>query len=299
MQWGKIIMDIGQLSWWIWPIILFGFTLIIGLIAPLSGVGGGVLFVPLATAFLPFNVDFVRATGLIVALVSALSSTPRFAREGLANIKIVAPIAIVSIITSVVGAMVGLWVTNAFPEGKYYITVALGAILFFVFAIMITSKGSEFPEINNVDPLSKRLDLTGKWVEPISSKTISYKTTKLPTGIAGFSAVGFIAGMFGLGAGWANVPVLNLIMRAPIKVAAATSMAIITLNDGAATWVYIAKGATLPLIIIPSVVGMAIGARVSTRLAIKAKPRIIRYLVLGIMLFAAVADIYKGLQGIM
>lgn len=41
----------GGLPWWAWPLILFGFTFIIGLIAPMSGGGGGVLFVPLSTAF--------------------------------------------------------------------------------------------------------------------------------------------------------------------------------------------------------------------------------------------------------
>ena len=69
--------------------------------------------------------------------------------------------------------------------------------------------------------------------------------------------MGFIAGMFGLGAGWANVPVLNLIMGAPIKVAVSTSMAIITVNDAAAAWIYMAKGAILPLIVVPSVVGIS------------------------------------------
>jgi len=63
--------------------------------------------------------------------------------------------------------------------------------------------------------------------------------------------------MFGLGAGWANVPVLNLIMGAPIKVAVSTSMAIITVNDAAAAWIYMAKGAILPLIVVPSVVGIS------------------------------------------
>ena len=40
----------------------------------------------------------------------------------------------------------------------------------------------------------------------------------MASALPAFAAIGFIAGMFGLGAGWANVPVLNLIMGAPIKV---------------------------------------------------------------------------------
>ena len=104
--------------------------------------------------------------------------------------------------------------------------------------------------------------------------------------------------MFGLGAGWANVPVLNLIMCAPIKVATSTSMLIIAVNDAAAAWVYLANGAILPIIVIPSVLGITIGARIGARVAAKAKPRLVRHLVLAIMLLAAVLDITKGLSGL-
>jgi hypothetical protein len=100
--------------------------------------------------------------------------------------------------------------------------------------------------------------------------------------------------MFGVGAGWASVPVLNLIMGAPIKVAAATSMGIITVNGAAATWIYLACGAILPFIVVPSVIGVTIGARIGARVAHRAKPVYARYLVLGVMLFAGAMNIYKG-----
>jgi len=284
--------------WWLWPIILFLFTFIIGIIAPMSGVGGGVLFVPLATAFFPFNVDFIRGTGLIMALTSALSSAPQFIKKGVANVKIMVPVVVVSIITSIVGGIVGLWITSAFPSGKYYITIALGLVLFLIFIVMITSKRVEYPEVESMDGLSQKLGLSSSWYEPTLEKIIEYKITRLPIGILCFAGVGFIAGMFGLGAGWANVPVLNLLMGAPIKVAVSTSMAIITVNDAAAAWIYLAKGAILPLIVVPSVIGITIGARIGAWLAVKTKPKFIKYLVLAIMLFAALLDIFKGLHGL-
>jgi len=285
-------------NWFMWPLILFLFTFIIGIIAPMSGVGGGVLFVPLATAFFPFSVDFVRGTGLIMALTSALSSSPPLIKKGLANMKIMVPVVVVSIVTSILGSIVGLWITNAFPTGKYYITIALGLVLFLIFIVMITSKRVEYPRVESVDTLSAKLELEGSWFEPSLEKIVSYKITKLPVGIICFALVGFIAGMFGLGAGWANVPVLNLIMGSPIKVAVSTSMAIITVNDAAAAWIYMAKGAVLPLIVVPSVVGISIGARIGAKIAVKVKPAFIKYLVLAIMLFAALLDIYKGLHGL-
>ena len=280
-----------------WIGILFVFTFVIGLIAPVGGVGGGVLFVPLATAFFPFSVDFIRGAGLIMALTSALSSAPHLIKKGLANVKILSPLVIVSIITSIIGSVVGLWITNVFPLGEAYFTLSLGVILLFIFIVMVTSKRVEYPVVGRIDAFSKKLGLKGAWYEPSLNNIIEYETTNLPLGMITFSAVGFIAGMFGLGAGWANVPVLNLIMGVPIKVSVATSMAIIAVNDAAASWVYIAKGAMLPLICIPSVLGITIGARIGAKLAEKAKPLFIKYLVLGIMIFAAILDILKGLRG--
>jgi len=292
---GAKMLDLG---WAFWPLALFVFTLVIGIIAPISGVGGGVLFVPLTVAFFPFNVDFIRGAGLIMALTSALSSAPHLMKKGLANLRIMAPVVVVSMITSIIGGIVGLWVTNAFPTGKYYIYIALGIVLFIIFVVMLTSKRVEFPEVTSIDPISAKLGISGAWYEPSLDKVVEYRTTKMPVALPAFAAVGFIAGMFGLGAGWANVPVLNLLMGAPIKVATSTSMLIITVNDAAAAWVYLANGAVLPLIVIPSVIGITIGSRIGARIAVRARPRFVRYLVMGVMLLAAVLDIQKGLSGL-
>jgi len=280
-----------------WIGILFVFTFVIGLIAPIGGVGGGVLFVPLAAAIFPFSVDFIRGAGLIMSLTSALSSAPHLIKKGLANVKILPPIVIVSIITSIIGSVVGLRITKVFPLGEAYFTLSLGVILLVVIIVMVTSKRVEYPVVGRIDAFSKKLGLKGAWYEPSLNTTVEYETTNLPLGMITFSAVGFIAGMFGLGAGWASVPVLNLIMGVPIKASVATSMAIIAVNGAAASCVYIAKGAMLPLICIPSVLGITIGARIGAKLAEKAKPLFIKYLVLGIMIFAAILDILKGLRG--
>jgi len=257
-----------------------------------------VLFVPLTTAFFPFNIDFVRGAGLTIAFTSAILSSPRLIEKGLANLRAGIVITTVSIASSIVGSVLGLWITNEIPEGKHYITIALGVALFFIFVVMVKSKRVEFPEVERVDPISEKLDLTGRWYEPSRDEVVEYRLTKLPYSLPAFAAVGMIAGIFGLGAGWANVPVLNLPMGVPLRVAVSTSMLIIILNDAAAMWVYLARGAILPLIVVPSVIGVTIGARIGAMIAERVRPRIIRMVVLGIMLFAAILDIEKGLSGL-
>jgi uncharacterized membrane protein YfcA len=282
----------------LWIMILFFLTLGIGILAPLGGIGGGVLFVPLASAFFPFNVDFIRGTGLLMALMSSLSSSPYLIERGLVNIKIIAPIAAVSIVTSTLGGIAGLWLTNTIPQGTNFFYISLGAVLLSIVVVMFTSKATDYPDLDNKKMPSQKLDLGGSWYEPRVNKIIEYKATHLAFGMLFFGFVGFIAGMFGLGAGWASVPVMNLIMGVPIKVSVATSMTLITINSAAAAWVFIAKGATLPFILVPSMLGISLGARIGAKLTTKAHPFFIRYLVIGIMIFAAALDVYKGLRGL-
>jgi uncharacterized membrane protein YfcA len=90
------------------------------------------------------------------------------------------------------------------------VKISLGVVLFLMLVALATSKNVELPKVDKVDKLSKMLDINGSWYEPTLGRVVEYRTTNLPIAMLAFSGVGFIAGMFGLGAGWANVPVLNL-----------------------------------------------------------------------------------------
>ena len=109
-----------------------------------------------------------------------------------------------------------------------------------------------------------------------------------------FIFVGIIAGMFGLGAGWANVPVLNLIMGAPLKVSVATSSFLLSIPGAAAAWIYINKGALFPIVVIPSVIGVMLGSSIGAKLLSITKPKTIRYIVIGLLIFAGLRAIAKG-----
>jgi len=94
--------------WWFWPIILLIFCFILGIIAVLAGVGGGVLYVPLVSGFFPFHLDFVRGAGLLVALAGALAAGPGLLRRNLANLRLALPVALIASTCAIVGAFLGL-----------------------------------------------------------------------------------------------------------------------------------------------------------------------------------------------
>jgi uncharacterized membrane protein YfcA len=104
-----------------------------------------------------------------------------------------------------------------------------------------------------------------------------------------------MAGMFGLGAGWANVPVLNLVMGAPLKVSVATSKFLLSITDTSAAWVYLNQGCVIPMMVVPSLVGIMLGSFVGVRLLRVARPRVVRQVVIGLLLFSGAKAITKGL----
>ena len=137
--------------------------------------------------------------------------------------------------------------------------------------------------------------ICGIYHEPSSGQDIDWCVHRTPIGLASFIIIGFMAGMFGLGAGWANVPVLNLMMGAPLKISVATSKFLLSITDTSAAWIYMNKGCVIPMMVIPSLIGIMLGSFVGVRILKVAKPTFIRWMVIAILGFAGVKALTKGL----
>jgi uncharacterized membrane protein YfcA len=277
------------IAWWVWPLALFVVCFFLGMLAVPAGVGGGVLFVPIVGSFFPFHLDFVRGAGLLVAMASALSAGPSLLKIGMANLRLAMPLALAASISSIGGAMLGL----ALPDNV--VQTSLGVTILGIATLMVLSKKSEFPLVQKPDALSQALGIHGVFHDSISGKNIPWQIHRTPAGLVLFLIIGFLGGLFGVGAGWANVPGLNLLLGVPLKVAAGTSSMILSMASSSATWYYLDNGAILPIIAVPSVIGMMIGARIGAHLLTILKASVIRRLVIGILLFAGVRTLLKGL----
>ena len=276
------------IAWWIWPIALFLTTFALGIVAVLSGVGGGVLFVPIVGSFFPFHLDFVRGTGLLLALSGALSAAPSLLASGLASLRLAMPFALVGSMASIFGALLGL----ALPAAM--IQTALGIAILSIAALIWRAKRSEYPEVTAPDRLAAALRLNGVFHDPADSRDVHWQTHRTPAGLILFAGIGFLAGMFGLGAGWANVPVLNLVLGAPLKVSVATSGVVLSVVDTSAAWIYLHSGTVLPLIAVPSIVGVMLGAKIGARLLRVAPAATVRTLVIAMLMIAGARSILKG-----
>ena len=112
-------------------------------------------------------------------------------------------------------------------------------------------------------------------------------------GVPVVALIGFMGGLFGIGAGWANMPALNLLMGAPLKLAAGTSGLLLSVVNTSATWVYINRGAVLPLLVVPTVLGVMLGAMLGGRLLRRVSARTVRYTVVVLLLAAGLRSLIK------
>jgi uncharacterized membrane protein YfcA len=124
---------------------------------------------------------------------------------------------------------------------------------------------------------------------------VDWRTHRTPLGLSLFVLIGFIGGVFGLGAGWANVPVLNLVMGVPLKVSVASSNFLLSISGTSGAWVYLNKGCVLPMLVVPAALGIMLGSLVSVRILAVVRVSAVRWVVIGILGLAGIRALAKGL----
>jgi uncharacterized membrane protein YfcA len=281
--------DGGMTPWWIWPVALFALSLALGAFAVLAGVGGAVLFVPIVSGFFPFHLDFVRGAGLLLALCGALSAGPGLLKSGLASLRLAMPLALIGSVTSIGGALLGF----ALPTNV--VQTALGITILAIAALMWSAATRPPADSASSDPLGAALGMHGVYHDAAIGRDVQWSVRHTPAAMAAFAGIGVLAGMFGLGAGWANVPVFNLLMGVPLKLSVGTSGFMLSVIDTSAAWIYINRGAVLPMLVAPSIIGVMLGARVGVRL-LRAVPALaVRRMVIVLLLVAGTRALLKGL----
>ena len=277
-------------------VLLVVATTLIGIFAVMTGVGGGVVFTPLFMGFTDVDSYIIRSTGLFVAMAGALVASRPYLRRGIVNTRLLLAGAVPYTAFAVLGALVAGYI-EAFmgTVGEALIRGVLGVIVLSSACLFIFyGDRARYPKIERVDEFTKRLHLAMPYWEASLGRVVRYALTRARVALCLFCLVGFISGLFGLGAGWAMVPVFNMVMMAPLKVAATTSSVMISLGNTAAVWPYIAGGGMFPLFAVPSMIGLITGALIGSRIMLKVKAGFIRWLIVVVLLVAGVRLVVKA-----
>ena len=274
-------------------IILFTFLLLsgaycAGLLGSLTGLGGGVIVIPLLT--LAFGIDFHYAIGaaLVASIATSSGSASAYVKEGLTNIRLGMFLEIATSVGAVLGAAAALWMpTNA-------IAIIFGAVLLLTVAMQFRQK-TDYIGVKGSN-LAKKLKLFGSY--PTKDGTVqSYELTNVSGGFSVMVLAGALSGLLGIGSGVLKVLDMDSCMKVPFKVSTTTSNFMIGVTAVTSAVVYLQRGYIEPGIAFPIMVGVLAGAMSGAKLLKHLDVRVLRKIFAVAILLVALNMIYNGIIG--
>lgn len=259
-----------------------------GLLGSLTGLGGGVVVIPVLT--LCFGVDFHYAVGaaLVASIATSSGSGSAYVKEGITNVRLGMFLEIATTLGAVAGAAVAIYLNNSVIAVIYGLVLILTGTMQFVKKQDHTGeKGSE---------TARRLKLFGSWPQPDGTQK-HYELRNVAGGFSVMGVAGMLSGILGIGSGVLKVIAMDNLMKVPFKVSTTTSNFMMGVTAVASAVVYIQRGNIVPGIACPVMIGVLLGALTGARLLKRLDVRLLRK-VFAFAVFAVAANmIYMGITG--
>ena len=258
-----------------------------GLLGSLTGLGGGVIVIPLLT--LAFGIDFHYAIGaaLVASIATSSGSASAYVKEGMTNIRLGMFLEIATSVGAVLGAVIALWMpTNV-------IAVIFGVVLFFT-AVMQNRQKVDHVGVKG-STLAMKLKLFGSY--PTKEGVQNYELTNVPGGFLVMVIAGALSGLLGIGSGVLKVLAMDSCMKVPFKVSTTTSNFMIGVTAVTSAVVYLQRGYIEPGIAFPIMVGVLGGALTGAKLLKHLNVSLLKKIFAVAILLVAVNMIYNGLMG--
>ncbi len=259
-----------------------------GLLGSLTGLGGGVIIVPLLT--LVFGVDIRYAIGASLVSVIATSSgaAAAFLKEGFSNIRV----GMFLEVATTVGALCGAYLATRIPTAA--IAIIFGIVLLYS-AWTSIKPVTEVPIQETEGRFARLLKLDGTYPTPEGIR--AYHVRGVPLGFGLMYVAGALSGLLGIGSGAVKVLAMDRTMSIPFKVSTTTSNFMIGVTAAASAGIYLRRGYLDPGLAMPVMLGVLLGALVGARILPEAKVRTLRIVFSIAIAAVAIEMIFKGVRG--
>lgn len=265
-------------------LILLAGAYLAGLVGSLTGLGGGVVVIPLLT--LVFHVDIRYAIGaaLLASIANSSGAASAYVKEGITNIRLGMFLEIATTAGAVAGAVIAVYTpTNT-------IAILFGAILLFSAAMTIRKKNQQ--ALTSGSALSLKLKLNSSY--PTKEGEVKYQLKNVGAGFSIMTLAGIMSGLLGIGSGALKVLAMDSTMHIPFKVSTTTSNFMIGVTAAASAVVYLQRGYMDPGIAFPVVLGVLGGAFTGSKLLTRLDPKVLKYIFCLAISFVAIEMIYNG-----
>jgi uncharacterized membrane protein YfcA len=260
-----------------------------GFLGALTGLGGGVVIVPLLALVLGVDLRYAIGASLISVIATSSGAAAAYVKEGYSNIRIGMLLEIATTLGALAGAFLAALVSAE------AIAVVFGTVLL-VSAYLSSRPRPENTTLDRPDPLATRLRLDATYPTPEGRR--GYHVHRVPLGFGLMFGAGTLSGLLGIGSGALKVLAMDQAMRMPFKVSTTTSNFMIGVTAAASAGIYLSRGYIDPGLAMPVTLGVLLGSFLGSRVLVVARTRILR-IVFGLVIVAlGIQMISKGLIGI-
>jgi uncharacterized protein len=248
--------------------------LVAGTFGAMLGLGGGILIVPILT--LGFGIPLTAAVGtsLVSVIATSTGAAALNVRAGRADVRLGITLGAATVVGAASGGILAGYLPERLLAGLF------AALLVYTGLAMIRGLRGGRPEPHagpEPDPTT-----------PDGPGAPAYRTHRLRLAWGGSVVAGHASGLLGVGGGIVSVPLIRIVMGAPMRVAVATSNFMIGITAAAGAAAYLFRGEIDPRVAAPVVVGVTIGAALGAGIAARLRPAWLTGLFVVVVAYVAV-----------
>jgi uncharacterized membrane protein YfcA len=270
--------------------LLFVTSIVAGFLGALTGLGGGVVIVPVLTLLFKVDIRYAIGASLVSVIATSSGAAVAYVREGLSNIRI----GMFLEVATTLGALLGAYLTA--KVSSHWIAIVFGLVLLYSAVSPYLQRSSPVSApAKTVDPLGARLELSGVYPGPNGGE--QYTAQHVPLGFGIMFGAGTLSGLLGIGSGAVKVLAMDQAMKLPFKVSTTTSNFMIGVTAAASAGIYLSRGYIDPVIAMPVMLGVLAGSLLGTRILVKAKVTTLQSLFALVIVVLGCEMIYSGIMG--
>ena len=272
-------------------VIVFGVSLLAGLVGALLGLGGGIIVVPALTLLFGINIRWAVGASIVSVIATSSGAAAAYVRQHMTNLRV----GMFLEIGTTTGAITGAFLAGHIPVR--WLFVIFGVMMGYSALEMFRNRHGAESRPVPPDKLADKLNLHGSYYDQVLDQQIDYRVTHTMIGVALMYVAGCVSGLLGIGSGALKVPSMDLAMRLPIKVSTATSNFMIGVTAAASAGVYFMRGDIVAPIAAPVAAGVLIGATGGSLLLPRLHNRLIRKAFVLVLLWISGEMLWRGVRG--
>ncbi|OGT37691.1 MAG: permease [Gammaproteobacteria bacterium RIFCSPHIGHO2_12_FULL_37_14] len=269
-------------------VLLFIFSMIAGLLGALTGLGGGIVVIPVLVLIFHTNIHYAMGASLISVIATSSGTAAAYLREGYTNVRIGMFLETAAVVGAFVGALLIVYVPINF------LAILFSLVLFF--SAYLTMRRKEEHELySSSHPWAIALNLDGQY--PSANQFKSYHVQNVPSALTIMGVAGLLAGLLGIGSGALKVLAMDQALRLPYKVATTTSNFMIGITAAVSAGIYFSHGFINPLICFPVMIGVVLGSFFGAKILTKTQNRSLRIIFSTAICLIGLQMFYNALTG--